>query len=216
VSLPGILDTLARATVSTPVVWNSNMHSTPVVQDLLEGVVDAYVADWKHGNDACARDVARAPAFDAVVPAAIRRAAREAFTIVRHLVIPGHVDCCTLPVLERIARELPSVRVNLMAQYRPNANVAGTRLDRRPDAAELARAFARARELGLDLEPRGVLRGPDLHGAAPSLHAELPEFESSIYVDDDGRVTIENLSPDLRELAKELGFLPWRDGSPQD
>jgi hypothetical protein len=43
-------------------------------------------------------------------------------------------------------------------------------------------------------------------------------FESSIYVDDDGTVTIENLSPDLREVARELGLLEddphWRKPTP--
>ncbi|MBI3726680.1 radical SAM protein, partial [bacterium] len=106
VSLPGILLVLARARTSVPVVWNSNMHSTGEVRDLLEGIADAYVADWKHGNDACARAVARAPAHLETVRAAIARASREAFTIVRHLVLPGHVACCTLPVLAEIARDL--------------------------------------------------------------------------------------------------------------
>jgi putative pyruvate formate lyase activating enzyme len=206
VNLPAILEVLARATVSTPVVWNSNMHSTAEVQDLLEGIVDAYVADWKHGSEACAREVARVPDYLAVVPPAIARAAREAFTIVRHLVIPGHVECCTLPSLERIARELPGVRVNLMAQFRPNANVAGSALDRRPGSEELERARARARELGLDLAARGKLVGPAASAALERAASERA-FESSIFVDDDGHVTIENLSPELREIAGELGFL---------
>jgi hypothetical protein len=32
-------------------------------------------------------------------------------------------------------------------------------------------------------------------------------FESSIFVDPDGGVTIENLSPELADLARELGEL---------
>src|SRR5437016_3678359 len=94
VNLPGILDALARTRSSVPVVWNSNMHAGPETLDLLEGVVDAYVADLKHGNDACAREVARAPRYLETVLAAIERASRDAFTIVRHLVLPGHVACC--------------------------------------------------------------------------------------------------------------------------
>ena len=34
-----------------------------------------------------------------------------------------------------------------------------------------------------------------------------PPFESTIFVDADGAVTIENLSPELRDVARELGLL---------
>lgn len=209
VNLPGILDALALARVSVPVVWNSNLHATADVMDLLEGVVDLHVADWKHGNDACARAVARAPDYGAVVGAAIARASRDAFTIVRHLVLPGHVECCSLPALEAIARTLPGARVNLMAQYRPGAQVAGTPLDRRPTEDELARARQHARGLGLDLAPRGRLVGPEPTAAPVPAPGPAPEgaisFESAIFVDDDGSVTFENLSPDLADVARELG-----------
>jgi putative pyruvate formate lyase activating enzyme len=205
VNLPGILEVLTRTRVSVPVVWNSNMHSTEPVRDLLEGVVDAYVADLKHGSDACALTVARAPAHLETVVAAIERARREAFTIVRHLVLPGHVACCTLPVLETIARSFPSVRVNLMAQYRPNANVRGTPLDRRPTAGELRDAREAARRLGLRLEPAGSLRrAGKIEGADPGFASGI-DFASGIHIDPDGSVTFENLSPDLAEIARELG-----------
>jgi putative pyruvate formate lyase activating enzyme len=212
VNLPGILETLVLASVSVPVVWNSNMHSTPLVQDLLEGVVDAYVADWKHGNDACARLVARVPDYLATVGPAIARARREAFTIVRHLVIPGHVECCTLPALEAIARALPGIRVNLMAQYRANDNVSRGPLDRRPTADELIRARDAALGLGLDLTPRGRLVGPP--GVTRSPTEPVP-FESSIFIDADGAITIENLSSELREVARELGSLAGEEAGPR-
>ncbi len=210
VNLPGILDALALASVSVPVVWNSNGHSTDEVRDLLEGVVDAYVLDLKHGNDACAREVARAPRYLETVVPALERAAREAFTIVRHLVLPGHVECCTVPALQICKARLPGVRVNLMGQYRPNDNVAGTALDRRPSPEELSRARAAAGELGLAVESWGRLAGPrPSPSPSPAERGRAGDgaaFESGIYFDEDGRVTIENLSPDLADLAKELGL----------
>ncbi|GAH60438.1 unnamed protein product, partial [marine sediment metagenome] len=38
---------------------------------------------------------------------------------IRHLVMPGHIDCCSKPILEYIAKELPKAVVNIMGQYRP-------------------------------------------------------------------------------------------------
>jgi putative pyruvate formate lyase activating enzyme len=197
VNLPAILDALALAETSVPVVLNSNLHAGPETLELLEGVVDAYVADLKHGNDACAREVARAPRYLEVVVAAIERAARDAFTIVRHLVLPGHVACCTIPVLERL-RGLP-VRVNLMEQYRPNENVRGSALDRRPSGEELAVAREAARRIGLPLAPLAATGPKVLTGEDPVA------FASGIWIDADGKVTFENLSPELGAIVEELG-----------
>ena len=41
-----------------PVVWKSNFYGTPAAFELLKGVVDVYVADFKFGNDACAQRLA--------------------------------------------------------------------------------------------------------------------------------------------------------------
>ena len=38
---------------------------------------------------------------------------------IRHLVMPGHVECFTYPVLDWIAEVMPEVPVNIMDQYRP-------------------------------------------------------------------------------------------------
>ncbi len=199
VNLPGILDALALVETSVPVVWNSNMHAGPETLELLEGVVDCYVADLKHGDDACARAVARAPRYLEVVLPAIERASRDAFTIVRHLVLPGHVECCTLPAL-RLLRGL-DVRVNLMGQYRPTENVRGTSLDRRPSEDELARAREAA---AAPLQPPPAERRGDRGGAAALVPDPIP-FVSGIWIDEDGKVTVENLSPELAQILKELG-----------
>ena len=39
---------------------------------------------------------------------------------IRHLVMPGHVECCTVPVLDRIAERMPEAPVNIMDQYHPD------------------------------------------------------------------------------------------------
>ncbi|MCK5396650.1 MAG: radical SAM protein, partial [Thermoplasmata archaeon] len=46
-------------------------------------------------------------------------ARQQAEIIIRHLVMPNHVDCCSKPILDWISENLENVRVNIMAQYRP-------------------------------------------------------------------------------------------------
>jgi len=40
--------------------------------------------------------------------------------IIRHLVLPGHIECCTRPVVKWIARNTPKAALNLMDQYHPD------------------------------------------------------------------------------------------------
>ncbi len=75
--------------------------------------------------------------------------------------MPHHVECCTYPVLEWIAEQMPAVPVNVMAQFHPgnfcdpaNAKFRDkyAEIARRPSHSELHRSWRRARELGLKFE----------------------------------------------------------------
>lgn len=211
VNLAGILRALGRVEASVPVVWNSNMSGTPEAHDLLEGVVDAYVADLKYGAEPCAHAGSGVKDSLGVVQRNLRRAGGEAYLIVRHLVLPDHVDCCALPVLDWLAAELPGVRVNLMDQYRPIPEVRGTPWDRRPSPQELERALGHARALGLDLRGPGRIE-PSQRGRPLPTEPVGTQVDSFIEIGPDGRVVIENLSPELAALARELGGA----GSPED
>lgn len=205
VSLPAILRALDLAEVSTPLVWNTNLSGTPEAADLLSGVVDAYVADLKYGAEACAQAGSAVKGSLAVTQGLLRRVAREAYLVVRHLVLPGHVSCCTLPALDWLADALPGARLNLMGHYLPPAQVAGSPWDRLPRASELAPAQARAEELGFDLAGPGVLEGRA--PIVPSGHesASAAGFSSEIRIEPGGRVVIENLSPELLGILEGLG-----------
>ena len=206
VSLPAILAALELAEVSVPLVWNTNLSATPEAADLLEGLVDAYVADLKYGNEACAQAGSAVKGSLAVAQGLLARCATEAYLIVRHLVLPGHVTCCALPTLEWLAKALPGARLNLMGHYLPPDQVQGSSWDRLPRADELAAARGRARELGFDLEGPGLLG--DLAPRPPSPAAPVESaagFSSEIRIEPGGRVVIENLSPELLGILESLG-----------
>jgi putative pyruvate formate lyase activating enzyme len=149
-----ILETLRACWTDRPIVWNSNLYAAPTVMDLLEGVVDVHVADLKYGSDACARRASGVPAYWDTVTPNLGRAAADAHLIVRHLLLPGHGECCTGPVLRWMAAHLPGIAVNLMAQYRPDHLVKpGGRspLGRRVTVAEAEAARRLAAALGVPL-----------------------------------------------------------------
>ena len=98
-----------------PIVWKSDFYGTDEAFDLLEGVVDTYVADFKFGNDQCARQIARVDRYLEVVTRNLLRACCQGRLIVRHLLLPGHFDCCYRPIVALAGRtssagELQSAR----------------------------------------------------------------------------------------------------------
>lgn len=152
--LPVILEALAQMGRNVPLVWNSNMYLSPRAMDLLADVVDLWLPDYKYGNDECARLLSRVREYTGVVTRNLRRAYGQGDMIVRHLVLPGHVDCCTKPVLRWIAEHTPEALVNIMDQYRPDYLVSEfperfPGLNRRPTLEEMQEAYAAAEACGL-------------------------------------------------------------------
>ena len=113
-----ILKTLNELKVNVPVVWNSNMYYSSETAGLLEGVVDVYLGDFRYGNDDCALKYSNAPGYWQVVTRNFKHAYMSGEIILRQLVLPGHVECCTMPVVKWTGENIPKVRFNLMFQYR--------------------------------------------------------------------------------------------------
>ena len=135
-------------------VWKTNAHGSAQARELLDGMFDVWLADFKFGNDDCARRLAKAPDYVRVVRENLLWANEHSELIVRHLLMPGHVECCWHPVAEWLAAELPGVKVNLRSGFWPAWQAA-----RHPElrgtvsTPESARAVDLARQLGLNLVP---------------------------------------------------------------
>ena len=72
--------------------------------------------------------------------------------IIRHLVLPGHLDCCTRPALTWISENLNEVKVNVMAQYRPEFRAREfTEIAHPLSIEDYESALRIAEELGLEL-----------------------------------------------------------------
>jgi putative pyruvate formate lyase activating enzyme len=159
-SLHAIVESMKYASHMKPQLWNSNMYMTEEALEILVDLIDIWLPDLKFGNNKCAMRLAAVPRYWEVTTRNIKKAAEHGDMIIRHLVMPGHVDCCTIPVLEWIAREMPKdkILVNVMDQYHPDNLVLRSpwkwkELARRPTHEEIIRAREYATKLGLLWEP---------------------------------------------------------------
>lgn len=152
IHLPAILRAMAGAGELPPIVWKTDLHATPEALRLLAGVVDVQVADFKFGNDACAARIAGVPRYVEIVTRNLLLVSASTRLIVRHLLLPGHFECCFLGIVRWLADHLPGARVSIRDGYLPKWQArhhADLRSPLPADAGSLARREAAL--LGLDV-----------------------------------------------------------------
>ena len=154
-----------------PLVYNTSAYDSMESLDLMDGVVDIYMPDFKYWDRESARKYSRAPDYPEVARRTIKEMYRQVGDLVmdehgvakrglliRHLVMPGDV-VGTREVMRWIARELsPTTYVNVMAQYYPAGKVSRSEfpeINRRVSPSEYERALQEAWAAGLKrLDPR--------------------------------------------------------------
>ncbi|HDH06857.1 MAG TPA: radical SAM protein [Thermoproteales archaeon] len=149
-----VVESLKFMDINVPLLWNSNFYMTQEAMKILVHLIDIWLPDFKYGNNKCALRFSAAPNYLEIVTRNLKIACQWGDIIIRHLVLPGHIECCTQPVLEWISRNCPHALVNIMGQYRPEYLVARypekwPEIARRPSINEMREAFRIAEELGI-------------------------------------------------------------------
>ena len=172
--VPQIIEALPLAIeggLRLPLVYNTSAYDSMESLELMEGVVDIYMPDFKYWDSEMARKYSKAPDY----PEAARRAIKEMHRqvgelvtdeeglavrglMIRHLVMPEQI-AGTREVMRWIAQELsPHTYVNVMAQYYPAGKVSRQEypeINRRLTSPEYEAALDEAGRAGLKrLDPR--------------------------------------------------------------
>jgi putative pyruvate formate lyase activating enzyme len=145
------LETFKHVDVNVPVVWNSNSYYSEETARLLAGFVDVYLLDFKYGNNQCAIRASEAPNYWEACTRNHAYGAKYGELLIRVLVLPEHLECCTRGILNWIAKNLGTwVRTNVMFQYRPEWKAHEiSELRRRLTKSEMEKAIQIAKEAGL-------------------------------------------------------------------
>jgi len=151
------LETFRRVDMNIATIWNSNSYYSEEVSRLLAGFIDVYLLDFKYGNDDCAAAISDAPGYWGACTRNHLMAHEYGELIIRVLVLPGHNECCTRPILQWIHDNLGTwTRVNLMFQYRPE-----WRARERPELSRrlTSEEVEEAREIAADIGLKNLVRG---------------------------------------------------------
>jgi putative pyruvate formate lyase activating enzyme len=153
-----ILGSMPHQTSNMTQLWNSNLYCSEATMKLLVDVFDVWLPDFKYGNNGCAERLSGVKNYFNVVSRNHSLAYKHGEVIIRHLVMPNHIECCTFPILEWIAKNMPNCLVNIMGQYRPEHKVRRNReqyqdISRRVSREEMQLAQAKADSLGICWRP---------------------------------------------------------------
>ncbi len=133
--LPQALEALGIAAeqgLRLPLVYNTNAFESREALELLDGLVDVYLPDFKYAFPEPARRYSKAKTYPRFAQAAIREMFRQVGflqvdatgmaqkgLIVRHLVLPNQLEN-TFEVLRFLAEDIsPHIHLSLMTQYLP-------------------------------------------------------------------------------------------------
>ncbi|MBC7080968.1 MAG: 4Fe-4S cluster-binding domain-containing protein [Thermoplasmatales archaeon] len=114
-----ILKVLKNCNSNLPQIWNSNMYCSLETMEILKHVIDLYLTDFKYGNNHCAKKLSNIDRYLEIITRNHEIAYKQGEVIVRHLVLPSHIDCCSKPVIDWISENIPNALVNIMDQYYP-------------------------------------------------------------------------------------------------
>jgi putative pyruvate formate lyase activating enzyme len=173
---PQVVEAIAEAVprgLTVPIVYNTSAYDSPRSLELLDGLVDIYMPDFKFWKRETSLHLCKAKDYPERARDAIAEMHRQVGplkmgtdgvarrgVLVRHLVMPGQLDESE-SIFRWLAEEVsPDTYVNIMGQYRPEYRVGtpgpGTKgrprypeIDRRPDGRELRDAHALAVRAGL-------------------------------------------------------------------
>ncbi|MFP4497522.1 MAG: radical SAM protein [Vulcanimicrobiota bacterium] len=167
--MPMILEALEIATsrgLSIPLVWNCGGYESEDALEILEGIVDIYMPDFKFWDNEKARKYSNATDYADVAKKAMKIMHRQAGDLtmdknglaekgilVRHLLMPGCLND-TLAIIDWLASEISkNTYLNLLDQYRPcyNANKYAE-IDRRVSPSDYKKAVDYATRKGLRLD----------------------------------------------------------------
>ena len=154
--MPHVLTALDHARsngLHIPIVYNSSGYESPELLKELEGYIDIYLPDLKYLSADLAAAFSGAPDYPEVAMKAINEMVRQTTTIVRHLVLPGHVK-----ESKRVLSYLHDtygnrVKVSIMSQYTPVLEVKNTgypELNRRITKREYERVIDHALKIGIE------------------------------------------------------------------
>lgn len=179
--VPAVAESLAIYRPKLPIVYNCSGYTAPQTLNMLDGLVDVYLPDFKYADDALAVRLSQAPGYAGTATTAIKEmlfqvgeprfdddGMLQKGVLVRHLVLPAHTRN-SIAVLQHLKREFDTqILVSLMCQYVP---CGAAKQDPKLGRTLTRREYDKVKRVLFELELEGYTQ--DLSSAT---EAAIPEW----------------------------------------
>ncbi|MEO0166504.1 MAG: radical SAM protein [candidate division WOR-3 bacterium] len=222
VHLLTIFELIEKLRPKIPLVFYTNLYYNPRINQILSEWFEFIVADMHFGNNTCTRmstetNNMRICADYFETTTANIKATRNK-VILRHLLLPGHLDCCFKKIIDWMSVDIPYKSLWLLTNYFPYLNTQidtdkkedadGHRLDRRIAAAskglarmvsadEIAKALDYAKNKGI------IIKILDLFKLRREMSHCLADNQE-IVINEDGIVAFKYLDGMAVEMARQM------------
>lgn len=145
-----------------PIIYNCSGYESVETLKSLEGIIDVYLPDFKYYDSVLANNFSNAKNYPTIAIKAIGEMLRQQpkveienslikrGVIIRHLVLPAHVDD-SIKIVEYIASNFNGAYLSLMSQYTPSFDTSCYKeLKRRLTGYEYNKVLLKVRELDLE------------------------------------------------------------------
>ncbi len=145
-----ILKVLNLTEKNIAIIWNSNSYYSKETAELLKGVIDVYLLDFRYYNNKCGEKLSMVKNYREVAARNHIQAFGDSELLVRVLVMPGHLDCDAKPILKWLREKLgENLRLNILGQYWPAWKASNYKeLNRRLKIEEYKEIMNYAKKLG--------------------------------------------------------------------
>lgn len=147
---------------NVPILWNSNFFMSEKTMRLLRTVIDIWLPDFKFSNNKCSIKLSRTPKYiETVTRNHLLLQQWNEDLVIRHLIMPNHVECCSREIFQWLQKNMPDTLVNVMDQYHPDcfANPISEKykprydeINRTPTNKEIQEAYSYAKQYQLNFE----------------------------------------------------------------
>ncbi|MBF0225485.1 MAG: 4Fe-4S cluster-binding domain-containing protein [Desulfobacterales bacterium] len=190
VNLLSVLETLSNINSYPMLVWNTNMYMNPSIPEILSGIIDTYISDLHFYSNKCSKILSDTEDYFYHASNALLNATKNAYVIVRHLLIPNHIECCFFPIADWMKQNLPHIPVRIMDNFYGKYGESITKED-----VKLAEEYAK--KIGLKIyEEKSI----DDNLSACLSKTSIEE----IIIDYDGRIIIPHLTLEFLDIASAI------------
>ncbi len=208
-----IFELIEKIKSEIPLVFYTNMYFQPKISRIINEFFEYVIVDIHFGNNECAETIAKGPEFFETVTRNITQLKNQ--ILLRHLLLPGHLDCCYKKIIDWMAKKIPDKTLYLLTNYFPYVN---TRIDtdnktihglalkrrnaelaRRVNADEIAEALDYAKNKGI------IIKILDLLKPRPEMSSYLSLMQE-VVIDEDGTVAFKYLDGLALDTALALTF----------